>query len=378
MNRILTSKDGKYTIAVSEIYNGSFNTENTAWVYNHTAQTVSKNINGEILTLKIGDYINDTNTQTIEGFDGKWRILGVESGQLLLTTAMYAIHFNAEDLKYCGNPYEIQEGYLGLQLMGKDGYEKGVDELNSLGAKFNISGKFENGRSIKVSDINKLTGYNPNNVGVNDYLQTVTNGTKYGSGYIDEYENHVSFKVVSGMIPSLNNVNYLTTNSFASTWTQNTANIREYYPIGSATSISGDTVEGVDCNYYYYYWLNTLTVEDTGNAVGINTTSAVFDMLTGNPGTSYWLANHCIGVEPGRAYYGVFSLSASDDNGYVDGVGLWSTSDGELDTYAGVRPVVSLNSTITPIFKSTDSTTGISTYEISSFITSKDSHAPAS
>ena len=38
------------------------------WIYDHATQTVKKNN----LILKIGDYVNDTGTQSISGFDGKY------------------------------------------------------------------------------------------------------------------------------------------------------------------------------------------------------------------------------------------------------------------------------------------------------------------
>ena len=53
--------------------------------------------------------------------------------------------------------------------------------------------------------------------------------------------------------------------------------------------------------------------------------------------------------------------------GIGPGATVWNTQKGEKDTSlacAGVRPVVSLKSTNTPILKSTDDESVISTYEI--------------
>ena len=47
-------------------------------------------------------------------------------------------------------------------------------------------------RSINVDDINKITGYNPNNVGVYDINQTGS-GTKYSEGELWEYGNEVTY-----------------------------------------------------------------------------------------------------------------------------------------------------------------------------------------
>ena len=66
-------KVNKTTLKIKEENEGQ-------WSYNHATQTVT---NGT-LTLKIGDYIVDSDTQNVDGFNGQWRVLGVENGQLLL------------------------------------------------------------------------------------------------------------------------------------------------------------------------------------------------------------------------------------------------------------------------------------------------------
>ena len=60
------------------------------WSYNHDTQTVT---NGT-LTLNIGDYVNDTGSQSVSGFDGKWRVLGAENGQLLFVSDMVNVPFS--------------------------------------------------------------------------------------------------------------------------------------------------------------------------------------------------------------------------------------------------------------------------------------------
>ena len=157
------------------------------WVYDHNTQTVTKGS----LTLKIEDYVIDKGTQAVSGFDGKWRVLGAENGQLLLVTATYYAPFEEDEEKgIVKSPYSFISEYC-LNLTGLDGWNNGVNILNSIGATYN-NNRLEKGRSITVDDINKITGYNPKNVGVNDPNQTGI-GTPYGNGEIDQYKNKVTY-----------------------------------------------------------------------------------------------------------------------------------------------------------------------------------------
>ena len=124
-----------------------------AWTYDHSTQTVT---NGT-LTMKIGDYVNDTGSQSVEGFDGKWRVLGAENGQLLFVSDMVNVPFSNSIISSYDGVSSTGGKYL--KINGEDGYNNGVDALNAIGASFN-NGKLENGRSIKVEDINNLTGLN--------------------------------------------------------------------------------------------------------------------------------------------------------------------------------------------------------------------------
>ena len=93
------------------------------WEYNHETQTVKK---GSI-ELKIGDYVNTT-PYAVDGkqFDGKWRVLGEENGQLLLVSANYV------DFQGSTGP----EGTPLIQLKGSNGIDNEVERLNTLSAKF--------------------------------------------------------------------------------------------------------------------------------------------------------------------------------------------------------------------------------------------------
>ena len=110
------------------------------WEYDHATQTVKKGN----LKLKIGDYVNTT-PYTVDGkrFDGKWRVLGEENGQLLLVSANYV------DFQGSTGP----EGTPLILLQSSNGIDNEVERLNTLSAKFADGTKTEKGRSIKVEDV---------------------------------------------------------------------------------------------------------------------------------------------------------------------------------------------------------------------------------
>ena len=124
----------------------------------------NKNITNGTITLNIGDYINynekegatDTiyisnnngyreQTFNLNSYTGKWQVLGIENNRLVITTEKTV----------------VPEGENGFYLVGAEGYKNGVEELDNI-SKLYAQGKGAiSGRSIKVEDINSLTGYKP-------------------------------------------------------------------------------------------------------------------------------------------------------------------------------------------------------------------------
>lgn len=335
----LTTIDDKYKINLSQIYTGSFEIEQAKWSYNHDAQTVT---NGT-LTLNIGDYINDTETN-VEGFDGKWRVLGEENGQLLLVTATCWAPF--EGSSYPSGPY-----FPSLQLSGLDGWNNGIRKLNDIGASYADGVKFENGRSITIADIDKITGYNPNNTGVNDY-EKIGNGRKFEEGKIAQYKNNVTYTVKNGKVC------YKGTDAVISEVESDI--YKTFKPIGENNNINNSFT--IESNFYMYYPTTLSETKDNSASIGLSKESTAYDMLFKVQGPPYWTASRAVAGGTGRAQWYLFMVS----NECIASGMVWTSenSDGEYTSSWGVRPVVSLKSNITPMFVSKDTTTNISTYKI--------------
>ena len=337
-NDELTTKDEKYKIKLSDIYNGKV--ENR-WEYDHDLQTVEN----DKLTLKIGDYVNTT-PYAVDGkqFDGKWRVLGEENGQVLLVSA------NCVDFEGSTE----QSGVPVMTLQGSNGIENEIARLNSVSAKFADGVKTEKARSIKVEDVNKITGYNPTDARLN--LNDLTQRGLYRKDKVNQYENNVTYTIKSDGKVWYKGDKAITTEisgRYTKFWIPGTnVNITKSFTIKS--------------NVYYYYpeTLGAFSEEDVvkGQTMdGISTRSPEYDMLFKNQSNfSYWFASSCVDCSAGRVFWCLFVIDSSS----VASTTLWSSDGGSTIRKYGVRPVVSLKSTITPNFVSKDESTGISTYEI--------------
>ena len=337
-----------------ELINGNGN-QGATWTYNHANQTVTATIKGKNVTMKIGDKVNDTSTQTVEGFDGKWRVLGVENGQLLLVSDTYYAPF-AEDATNGITKTSIGENLYGLSLSRKDGWDNGEDRLNKIGEQYNNS-KLEKGRSIKIEDVDRITGYNPNNTGVNDSEKSGT-GTSYGEGKAYQYGNKVTYKIDSGKVNW--STNYDENNPGAATWNATTQTT--FKPLGENTSLAEGKIYTLDRRSdYYFYYATTLSETSNNEAnIGLASNSPAYDMLFNVQGRLYWLASPCVYAGERNAGWDFRYVGS----GYVGSSNVWGSIDGLSSSTFGVRPVVSLKSNIEPSLVSTDSETGISTYSI--------------
>ena len=333
----------------------------------------SGNITDGKVTLKIGDYINydcTTNDETYtslgtaNGYGDQiftaseysygWRVLGVDegTGELLILSEDF--------VPLTGGASTANRTYY--YLSGQEGYANGINELNKI---CEIYGKGEGatgGRSITIDDINKITGYNPNNVGVYDPEQTGT-GTKAGEGTIVEYGNKITYYWDGTEFPYCEGSNGVT-----GSMTESHNNGFAWYDSSSGWQLSPNSnisareeITTIENNYYLYY-PNTLTDSSEGDTVGISTDSQAYKMLFTNSSTGayptevnthnnmlYWLGSSVNWISSGEREHVCFGI-VYVYSGRVSGGGALYNSNGAVthdDYYRGVRPVVSLNSEIT-------------------------------
>lgn len=259
------------------------------WTQNKTSVT-----NGTTTYTVGDDYTYDCG---VSGYTGVWKVLGAENGKLLIMST-------------------VDVGTL--QLSGKDGYNTGISQLNTMCAQYGT-----NARSIKVEDINRVTGYDPTNQG---------DGTVFGAGQFYEYGNKVT---------------YTASGSSATNGKTYTGSISYEHPDGrkiGTDNVTSITVESTA--YYYYPYSLTTSSSTTGECKGIATDSPAYEMLFGKAsdtsdgsGNAYWLASSYV-----YAYSNVsgFGLRLVYSVGAVDYYNLWD-SDGSADGPSlGVRAVVSL------------------------------------
>lgn len=259
------------------------------WTQNKTSVT-----NGTTTYTVGDDYTYDCG---VSGYTGVWKVLGAENGKLLIMST-------------------VDVGTL--QLSGKDGYNTGISQLNTMCAQYGT-----NARSIKVEDINRVTGYDPTNQG---------DGTVFGAGQFYEYGNKVT---------------YTASGSSATNGKTYTGSISYEHPDGrkiGTDNVTSITVESTA--YYYYPYSLTTSSSTTGECKGIATDSPAYEMLFGKAsdtsdgsGNAYWLASSYV-----RAYsnYSSFGLRGVYSGGGVSTYDLWSSYGFTYDPSLGVRAVVSL------------------------------------
>ena len=200
-NEYQLSKDGNALLAKQ---NGIY----VIWTDNGDGTFTKGNV-----TLKVGDYVNYDATKDVNGNtvattsytsyseanastnknDGRssgyikdqvfnltsytsgWRVLGIENGNIRLISANIigpdSGGYTDGDNKY-------------YYLEGKKGYTDGPSELNAISAIYGQGKGAIGAKSITAEDINKITGYDPNNT---------ENGKPSSNGEIYQYGNKVTY-----------------------------------------------------------------------------------------------------------------------------------------------------------------------------------------
>ena len=281
-------------------------------------------------TVKIGDYVNYSPTEgTTEttypspkdkngygdqtfssNYQGTWQVLGVdEEGCLML--------ISSDIIKTTSNGY--------FYLKGQNGYVNGVKELKNISAIYGKGKYAKSARSVNVDDVNKITGY-------------VDNVYNAGTSNVEQTGNQVTYTLNTDGYIHYNGTKYpkteeTSTNTSFTYWTGS-----EWKTLESGKSAT------LTHNYYYYYpqTLSTTSSSDTTIKNKENSKNAYDLLFTNTSSVYYWLGSQCVDAYVGYACFGVRLVY----NGFVSGISL-SFSSGSTNLYGyGVRPAVSLKSTI--------------------------------
>ena len=260
--------------------------ENYTWTQSKTKVTGTPKAGGNTITREVGESFEyDCG---VSNYTGGWGILGAENGKLLIMSAS-----NIGTLK----------------LEGKAGYNTGVKQLDDMCELYGT-----NARSIKVEDINRVTGYDPNKTG---------DGKKYAQWQMSEYGNKVTY-TTSG-----------STGSNVQTYTGELYNGRYEHPDGRAIGSNGVT-SITETSTYYAYYPDTLTSSSSGTTVGIAKTTNAYKALFSE---TYWLASSCVNANDSNSDFG---LRIMYSGGYVNHRYLWNSGGRASSPSLGVRAVVSL------------------------------------
>ena len=268
--------------------------ENYTWTQSKTKVTGTPKAGGNTITREVGGSFGyDCG---VSSYTGGWGILGAENGKLLI--------MSTSDIGT-------------LYLSGKEGYNTGISKLNEMCKPYGT-----NARSIEVKDINRVTGYDPNNTG---------DGKKYGVGKWNEYGSKVTYTASK------------ITNSNGLTYTEGLDRGKYEHPDGREIGTNGVT-SITETSTFYYYYPNTLTSSNTGTNKGISTASKAYKLLFRNVDDSancrYLLASQTVNT---NGNISGFSLRfVNDYSGSVATYELWYSNGSTNSLREGVRAVVSL------------------------------------
>ena len=261
--------------------------------------------NGTI-TLEVGDSIayDETNGGTITGLTAtEWNILGAsEDGELLIVSKR---GIKSVELGSPMGGTDIQEAEETLQ--------NAVEILDSTCEEY---GKGEGAiavRSIRVEDIDRITGFDKNT---------------YGKGTIAEYGNEVTFMYNGTTSPE-----YVSSNGVSGTLGME-YNTGFHYYNGENIVVINDLTTGTKGNKYatlknnaYHYSLNTIN--------GTKASNLFLEIC--------WLANSYIGVDEYEVAYGLFILYPEVGAYEVSYCPFWMSWGEACGDAQPVRPVVTLS-----------------------------------
>ena len=270
-------------------------------------------------TLNVGDIITN-----FKAGNKTWKVLGAENGKLLLTTENVNDSFSPLSVSWS----EAEKRFVDV--------EKALDE--ECNSKITLTEAEQKQvselRSIKVEDINRVTGYDP---------KTAENGKPYRAGKLNQYGNEVTYSVVKdGSSGTVTGVKY----ESAIESDTSTSNTRFWLPNTSANITSPYTVRSTAYDYYPY----SLTTADTttGECKGITKDSPAYILLFRDAANTqdvrYWLASSCVCAYRGCANFGLRIVLEGEvtrddflwDSNYAQGGSSWRRLGGASRSFSSV------------------------------------------
>lgn len=275
--------------------------------------------------LEIGDTVEYVATGT--DYEGYWKVLGAENGELLIVSA--------DDVE---TDYKLSNEHVSASSVALAGYDyiNGVSKLNTLCEAYGNGEGATGARSIKAEDVNRVTGYNPQTAG-------------YGKGEVNEYGNEIIYSwtgnddpyysatngVKGDMDPDEHVGSFIYFNGKKFVTSENTG----------ATAEKPIEITKLKSTMYSYY-PTTLTTSSSGEVKGIAEDTKAYIMLFRNSENTsnahYWLASQCVETETYCVYFGMHAVK----NGSVRSVYFVYSNDDCGGSMEGVRAVVSLGTDI--------------------------------
>ena len=280
------------------------------------------NITKGNVTLEAGDLIQYD--AGVEGYTGAWQVLGAEDGNLLILSTDHV----GDWFFFYGFDGGLYTG-LATAYRNKTGYGLMSNILQDKCDPYGIGTGAVGVRSIKIEDINKLTGYDPTKDESNNDYGIIVNYT--WDGVIPEEDQsgnkhwHYTFTKSNGD----------TGNCFTNSKTGNF----EYVDFNAKTHTSispGSDIPSIKLNYYQY---NASTLLDQKS-------TKAKQMLVQD--YRYWLDSlTCNFTADNRISYGLRVLSANGNINYEEIAGCFHGYDFARGSGTYVRAVVKLSPNIT-------------------------------
>lgn len=241
----------------------------------------------------MGDVVNYT-VPTEKTYSGEWKVIGIENGQVKL---MATKNISKKTL-------DGDDATIGVWNEKTKSYANAEKALDDECAAYLNSKQATSVRSIRVEDIDKITGYDK---------------TKFGEKNINKYGNKVTYSIDSN-----GNVAYS-----SKVKNDTTTFTRLIMPQATENITSCDIIS----TYYFYSAEQETELKDKN--------SDVYKMLFGNGYEYYWLASSYVNPGEGVVSFGMHLVAS----GGVFDSALWISDGGYgRNDECGVRPVVFLKS----------------------------------